>query len=59
MSVLGEAAKPILKKFSVVEIKENETKNSTWKTSCPTESKLAQRYIFRGEVRVEKICLGT
>ena len=48
--ILGEVAKSILKKKgSVVEEKEDETKNSTWKTSCPSDNKLAQRYIFRGK----------
>ena len=54
--LLGEVAKPILKKILVVEKEEgeDETKNSTWKISHPTESELAQRYIFCGKVRKNK-----
>ena len=54
--LLGEVTKPILKKILVVEKEEgeDETKNSTWKISHPTESELAQRYIFCGKVRKNK-----
>ena len=40
---LGERAKPILKKFSVVEGDE-ETKNCTLMTSCPIKHYLAKQY---------------